>query len=148
MRWLALLCVFLVGCAPIVQADDTGPRPTLTIEPTFVLAPTNESRTPVPYPAPIELQATPPSLTAVWQGAASLHVTWVAPGWHCLRLDSASLDCRSDSADLLLRTGGVDHLYAPKPGQTLRLINYGGNITAQVVVPARLYRVIVLPVLR
>lgn len=84
-------------------------------------------------------QATP-TLTAVWQ-VNSLRVTWVAPGYHCVWLDFQPLDCRSGSADLLLRTGGVDFAYSPRAGQTLRLIDYGGNVTAQVVVPARVYRV-------
>ena len=81
------------------------------------------------------------NLTTQWQGTA-LRVTWTAPGWHCLNLDSASLDCRYDSADLLLRTGGVDSAYAPRPGAILKLVDYAGNETARAVVPARLYRVI------
>lgn len=85
----------------------------------------------------------PPILTAQWtRDQNALHVVWSAPGWHCLSLDGVVLDCREGSADLLLPTGGVDHLYAPKPGQVLRLIDYGGNETARAVVPARVYRVV------
>ena len=84
----------------------------------------------------------PPSLEAAWLPIGGLHVRWTAPGWHCVYLDGIVLDCRNDQADLLLLTGGVDHLYAPHPGQTLRLIDASANETARVVVPARVYRVV------
>jgi len=86
----------------------------------------------------IALQTTP-NMTVVWQ-AQSLHVTWHAPGWHCLYLDRAVLDCRYDQADLLLPTGGVDAAYAPHPGQILRLVDEGANETARAVVPTRVFR--------
>lgn len=87
----------------------------------------------------VALQTTP-NMTVVWQ-ARSLHVTWHAPGWHCLSLDRAVLDCRYDQADLLLPTGGVDAAYAPRPGQVLRLVDAGANETARAVVPARVFTV-------
>ena len=83
-----------------------------------------------------------PTLTASWQTHTALHVTWTAPGWHCVYLEHQSVDCRENGADLLLPTGGVDHLYAPKPGQTLRLIGYSGVVEASVAVPSRVYTVI------
>lgn len=96
--------------------------------------------------AAIAAAAFAPSLTAVWQGA-SLRVAWVAPGWHCLRLDGASLDCRNDSADLLLRTGGVDYLYAPRAGQVLKLFDERGIVVASVVVPIHLVPRVWLPLI-
>ncbi len=144
MKYLLCLCLLIVGCTPVAQA--VPGRVTLTPVPFPTPAPTSLPRTPNPaYPAPemFAAMAAPPTFTATWtRDQKSLQVVWSAPGFHCLWLDTQPLDCRDDSADLLLRTGGVDSAYAPHPGQVLRLIDAVGNETARAVVPARLYRVV------
>lgn len=139
MRKILLLCLLLVSCAPVAQADRHR-------EGRVMLTPAPYA-TPNPQAAPMTRQQATANITTQWQGS-TLYVTWHATGYHCLWLDVQPIDCRNDSVDLLLKTGGVDTKYAPRPGQTLRLIDTSGNVPAQAVVPARVYRVIVLPVLR
>lgn len=92
----------------------------------------------------------PAPLTATWQGHSALHVTWTAPGWHCVKLDNTWLDngCGVGSKDFTLPTGGVDSAYKPDPGDVLRLYDYGGTVVASAVVPPQEWRVVLLPVMR
>lgn len=87
-----------------------------------------------------------PTLTASWQGNA-LHVTWVSPGWHTVWLDHTPLDqgFGIDSGIFDMAIGGVDHLYEPKAGRVLRLVDERGIAVASVVVPIHLVPRVWLP---
>lgn len=94
-------------------------------------------------------QQVTPQFTASWQGNA-LHVTWAAPGWHTVSLDHTPLDqgYGMNAGIFDMPTGGVDHLYHPKAGQVLRLMDENGNEVAQVIVPIRLTPRSWLPLIR
>lgn len=88
----------------------------------------------------VTLQVTP-NLTAVWQ-RDTLHITWQAPGYHCVWIDRYPLTCGNESGSVDLTAGGIDTAYQPRPGRVLRLVSADSTIPARAVVPLRVFRVV------
>jgi hypothetical protein len=78
-------------------------------------------------------------MTVVWQ-RDTLHITWQAPGYHCVWIDQYPLTCGVGSGSVDLPSGGIDAAYQPREGRVLRLVDSQANETARAVVPARVFR--------
>jgi hypothetical protein len=82
-----------------------------------------------------------PNMTVAWQ-RDTLHITWQAPGYHCVWIDQYPLTCGVGSGSVDLPQGGIDAAYQPRPGRVLRLVSADNTIPARAVVPTRVFRVV------
>ena len=71
----------------------------------------------------LTLQATP-NMTVAWQ-RDTLHITWQAPGYHCVWIDQYPLTCGVNSGGVDIPARGIDTAYQPRAGRVLRLIDEG-----------------------